>query len=130
MGKRSNEKTIKIIQKKKPGQIFHLTTTGLPENLIRVVLTPFFQARKYPEPIFACPRNCSNKCNVHDRDKKSKFYNFISSKSISSPYWQICGKFLRPFYWKTHPSKNHEYLFSFFSILKCVTDVTNVTYHK
>ena len=22
-------------------------------------------------------------------------------------------KFLRPFYWKTHPSKNNEYLFSF-----------------
>ena len=31
-----------------------------------------------------------------------------------NPYWQISGKFLRPFYWKTHPSKNHEYLFSFF----------------
>ena len=22
-----------------------------------------------------------------------------------NPYWQISGKFLRPFYWKTHPSK-------------------------
>ena len=31
-----------------------------------------------------------------------------------NPYWQIFGKFLRPFYWKTHPSKNQEYLFSFF----------------
>ena len=31
-----------------------------------------------------------------------------------NPYWQISGKFLRPFYWKTHPSKNYEYLFSFF----------------
>ena len=30
-----------------------------------------------------------------------------------NPYWQISGSFLRPFYWKTHPSKNHEYLFSF-----------------
>ena len=25
----------------------------------------------------------------------------------------LIGKFLRPFYWKTHPSKNPEYLFSF-----------------
>ena len=30
-----------------------------------------------------------------------------------NPYWQISGTFLRPFYWKTHPSKNPEYLFSF-----------------
>ena len=29
-------------------------------------------------------------------------------KSILNPYWQISGKFLRQFYWKTHPSKNHE----------------------
>ena len=26
-----------------------------------------------------------------------------------NPYWQISGKFLRPFYWKTHPSKNQEF---------------------
>ena len=26
----------------------------------------------------------------------------------------IFGEFLRSFYWKTHPSKNHEYIFSFF----------------
>jgi len=26
-----------------------------------------------------------------------------------NPYWQISGKFLSPFYWKTHPSKNHEF---------------------
>ena len=26
-----------------------------------------------------------------------------------NPYWQISGIFPRPFYWKTHPSKNHEY---------------------
>ena len=42
------------------------------------------------------------------------FYNverpFIA---FLNPYWQISGTFLRPFYWKTHPSKNHEYLFSF-----------------
>ena len=25
----------------------------------------------------------------------------------------LIGKFLRPFYWKTRPTKNHEYLFSF-----------------
>ena len=31
-----------------------------------------------------------------------------------NPYWQISGKFLRLFYWKTHPSKNHWYLFSLF----------------
>ena len=30
-----------------------------------------------------------------------------------NPYWQISGTFLRPFYWKTHPSKNHEYPYSF-----------------
>ena len=24
----------------------------------------------------------------------------------------LIGKFLKPFHWKTHPSKNHEYLFS------------------
>ena len=30
-----------------------------------------------------------------------------------NPYWQISGTFLRPFYWKTHPSKNPGYLFSF-----------------
>ena len=29
------------------------------------------------------------------------------------PYLQISGTFLRSFYWKTHPSKNPEYLFSF-----------------
>ena len=28
-------------------------------------------------------------------------------------YWEISGKFLRPFYWKTHPSKNHEYPYIF-----------------
>ena len=33
---------------------------------------------------------------------------------LVNPYWQISGTFLRPFYWKIHPSKNHEYLFSFF----------------
>ena len=26
-------------------------------------------------------------------------------------YWQISGQFLRPFYWKTHPSKNHDFFF-------------------
>ena len=31
-----------------------------------------------------------------------------------NPDLQISGKFVRPFYWETHPSKNHEYLFSFF----------------
>ena len=30
-----------------------------------------------------------------------------------NPYWQISGTFLRPFFWKTHPPKKHEYLFSF-----------------
>ena len=37
-----------------------------------------------------------------------------NSVLVLNLYWQISGKFLRPFYWKTHPSKNHEYLFSFF----------------
>ena len=40
-----------------------------------------------------------------------KFRGFLSF--IFNPYLQISGTFLRPFYWKTHPSKNHEYLFSF-----------------
>ena len=34
-------------------------------------------------------------------------------EDIVNAYWQISGKFLRPFYWKIHPSKNHKYLFSF-----------------
>ena len=34
--------------------------------------------------------------------------------NLVNPYWRISGKFLRPFYYKTHPSKNHECLFSFF----------------
>ena len=34
-------------------------------------------------------------------------------KKAINPYLQISGTFLRPFYWKTHPSKNPEYLFSF-----------------
>jgi len=39
----------------------------------------------------------------------------VESVKIESvnPYWQISGTFLRPFYWKTHPSKNPEYLSSF-----------------
>ena len=35
-------------------------------------------------------------------------------KGHFNPYWQISGKFLRSFYWKTHPSKKYEYLFIFF----------------
>ena len=34
-------------------------------------------------------------------------------KTFFNPYWQISGASHRPFYWKTHPSKNPEYLFSF-----------------
>ena len=30
----------------------------------------------------------------------------ISDFFIFNPYWQISWKFLRPFYWKTHPLKN------------------------
>ena len=36
---------------------------------------------------------------------------------ILNPYWQISGKWVRSYYWKTHPLKNHEYLFSFFEKL-------------
>ena len=32
----------------------------------------------------------------------------VHLKLCFNPYWQISGTFLRPFYWKTHPSKNHE----------------------
>ena len=32
---------------------------------------------------------------------------------VLNPYWQNSRKFLRPFYWKTRPSKNYEYLFNF-----------------
>ena len=37
----------------------------------------------------------------------------ITGELLLNPYLQISGTFLRPFYWKTHPSKNPEYLFSF-----------------
>ena len=40
------------------------------------------------------------------------FDQWKSSDELN-PYWQISGTFLRPFYWKTHPSKNYEHLFSF-----------------
>ena len=55
MGKRSNKKKHKNYSKKKPGQIFHLTTTGLPENLIRVVLTPFFRPENTLNPFSPVP---------------------------------------------------------------------------
>ena len=38
-----------------------------------------------------------------------KWYNsdFSSRKNLKkiNPYWQISGKFLRPFDWKTHPDQ-------------------------
>ena len=55
VGKRSNKKKHKNYSKKKPGQIFHLTTTGLPENLIRVVLTPFFRPVNTLNPFSPVP---------------------------------------------------------------------------
>ena len=47
--------------------------------------------------------------NWQNRISKS-LSNQNSIKYWINPYWQISGKFLRPFYWKTHRSKNHEYL--------------------
>ena len=40
--------------------------------------------------------------------------NLSSLATSLNPYWQISGIWARPFTWKTHPSKNYEYLFSFF----------------
>ena len=39
--------------------------------------------------------------------------NIYFKRLTVNPYWQISGKFLRQFYWKTHPSKNNEHLFGF-----------------
>ena len=45
----------------------------------------------------------------------------LSKLSSFNPYWQISGKFLRPFYWKTHLLKIMSTI-QFFSILGRHTD--------
>ena len=85
-GKTLNKKTIKNYSKK-TWTNFSLNYYRVAWKIIKSSAHSFFQAQKYPEPIFACPRNCSNKCNVHDRDKKSKFCYFISSRSLFIGGW-------------------------------------------
>ena len=74
--------------------------------------------RHYPE-ISCDEHKCTWKPgNMVERHLWTKnphlFFTRIIFAELFNPYCQISGIWARPFTWKTHPSKNYEYLFSFF----------------